>query len=291
MCATNDGEANGASLFCLGDLLGCARRGLPSSSCAAELFSVGEDEVHVLDMSAECRHTVVGAYLVEGEHLPDHLPSVLKCHLHAVVDLRIVSGRRELAGWRALTRFCYIKARQSVSMRVFSQVTESRRERAGVRLTILPCLLAAAMVVGARPRTTGDSENREQRESARKALGTRCRRGKCPVDVELHVGHGRASKLRSPALSQPSHSSSAPHDRPQPSPNYHRTFASPTSLRQSTSPTNTVAVTMVCARQQPPTSSQRAMLIDMAVRLQGLQPHAGASHPEARPQHLRRRVW
>lgn len=33
------------------------------------------------------------------------------------------------------------------------------------------------------------------------------------------------------------------------------------------------------------------VLTAMVVRLQGLQPHAGAPHPEARPQHLRRRVW
>ena len=32
-------------------------------------------------------------------------------------------------------------------------------------------------------------------------------------------------------------------------------------------------------------------LTTMADRLQGLQPHAGAPHPEARPQHLRWRVW
>lgn len=71
MRPANDGEANGASLLSLGDLLCCAGRGFPPSSCAAELLSVGEDEVHVL---------------VEGEHLPDHLSAVLKCHLHAVVD-------------------------------------------------------------------------------------------------------------------------------------------------------------------------------------------------------------
>jgi hypothetical protein len=69
--AADDGESNGASLLSLGDLLGCAGRGLSPSSCAAELFCVGEDEVHVL---------------VECEHLPDHLPAILKCHLHAVVD-------------------------------------------------------------------------------------------------------------------------------------------------------------------------------------------------------------
>jgi hypothetical protein len=37
-------------------------------------------------------------------------------------------------------------------------------------------------------------------------------------------------------------------------------------------------------------SIETNVLIHMAVR-QGLQPHAGAPHPEARPQHLRRRVW
>ena len=49
MRAANDGESNGASLLGLGNLLGCAGRGLSPSSCAAELFSVGEDEVHVLE--------------------------------------------------------------------------------------------------------------------------------------------------------------------------------------------------------------------------------------------------
>ena len=48
MGAADDGQSNGASLLGLGDLLGCAGRGLAPSSCAAELFSVGEDEVHVL---------------------------------------------------------------------------------------------------------------------------------------------------------------------------------------------------------------------------------------------------
>jgi len=71
MGAADDGQSNGASLLGLGDSLGCARRSLGPSSCAAELLRVGEDEVHVL---------------VEGEHLPNHLPVVLKCHLHAVVD-------------------------------------------------------------------------------------------------------------------------------------------------------------------------------------------------------------
>lgn len=95
MGAADDGEANGASLLGLGDLLGCAGRGLALSSCAAELFSVGEDEVHVLwGVSAEPWRRSIRTYLVEGEHLPDHLSAVLKCHLHAVVDLRIVSVRR-----------------------------------------------------------------------------------------------------------------------------------------------------------------------------------------------------
>lgn len=33
------------------------------------------------------------------------------------------------------------------------------------------------------------------------------------------------------------------------------------------------------------------LLTPLAGRLQSLQPYAGAPHPEARPQHLRRRVW
>jgi hypothetical protein len=71
MRATNDGKSNCASLFSLGDLLGCAGCGLAPSSCASELFCVGEDEVHVL---------------VECEHLPDHLSAILQSNFHAVVD-------------------------------------------------------------------------------------------------------------------------------------------------------------------------------------------------------------
>jgi len=153
----DDGESNGASLLSLGDLLGCAGRGLSPSSCAAELFGVGENEVHVLRlMLAKALRRGLATYLVECEHLPDHLPSILKCYLHAVVDLRIVSGRRLRADGRALTRFCYIKARQSVSMRVFSQVKDSSVQ--AEELTILPCLLAAAMAVVARPGTTCDQK-------------------------------------------------------------------------------------------------------------------------------------
>lgn len=95
MCTANDGQSNGASLLRFGDLLGCAGRGLPPSSCAAELFCVGEDEVHVLRlMLGRPSRRGLATYLVECEHLPDHLPPILKCYLHAVVDLRIVSVRR-----------------------------------------------------------------------------------------------------------------------------------------------------------------------------------------------------
>jgi hypothetical protein len=52
--------------------------------------------------------------LVKCEHLPDHLPTILKCYLHAVVDLRLVSSMRSGAEVGALTRFCYIIRRQSV---------------------------------------------------------------------------------------------------------------------------------------------------------------------------------
>jgi hypothetical protein len=38
----------------------------------------------------DCR----GADLVESEHLPDHLPTILKCYLHAIVDLMFVSSKR-----------------------------------------------------------------------------------------------------------------------------------------------------------------------------------------------------
>lgn len=71
MGAAEDGEADCASLLGLGDLLCCAGGGLASPSSASELLCVCEDEVHVL---------------VEGEHLPNHLPAVLQRHLHAVVD-------------------------------------------------------------------------------------------------------------------------------------------------------------------------------------------------------------
>jgi hypothetical protein len=91
--------------------------------------------------------------LVKCEHLPDHLPAILKCHLHAVVDLRIVSSMRFRAKGGALTRFCYSIRRQSVSMRVFSQGQDSSCWT--WLLTIFPCLFAAPdMLMVARPRTT-----------------------------------------------------------------------------------------------------------------------------------------
>lgn len=156
--------------------------------------------------------------------------------------------------WRALTRFCCSKACQSVSMRVFSQVAASSEQAED---------LPSCPVCWRRPwrllRVRGRLAAREIENSGclRANPFCECRRGDVRWMWSCTSGPERASKLRSLRLSQPrlppSHSSSAPHDRPQPSPNYHRTLASPTNLRQSTSPTNTVAVTMVCARrrQQP----------------------------------------
>lgn len=74
MGAADDGQADGASLFGLGVRLGSTGGGLALlSTRAAELFGVGEDEVHVL---------------VEGKHLSDHLTAVLQRNFHAVIDLR-----------------------------------------------------------------------------------------------------------------------------------------------------------------------------------------------------------
>ena len=88
MRATNDGKSNCASLFSLGDLLGCAGCGLAPSSCASELFCVGEDEVHVLRlMLGRPSRRGLATYLVECEHLPDHLSAILQSNFHAVVDL------------------------------------------------------------------------------------------------------------------------------------------------------------------------------------------------------------
>jgi hypothetical protein len=120
----DDGQSNGASLLGLGDLLGCAgripalvlRRVRRNSSVSARtrFMCCG-----VVSRGRCVRGGAKGAYLIEGEHLPNHLPVVLKCHPHAVVDLRTVSLRWGRAGERALTRFCCSTARQSVcSMRV-----------------------------------------------------------------------------------------------------------------------------------------------------------------------------
>jgi len=72
VCATDDGQADSASLLSLGVGLGGTGSSLALlSACAAELFGVGEDEVHVL---------------VEGEHLSDHLAAILQRNFHAVID-------------------------------------------------------------------------------------------------------------------------------------------------------------------------------------------------------------
>jgi hypothetical protein len=90
MCATDDGESNSATLFSLGNGLCCARRGLASSSSAAELFCVGQDQVHVLEIISLTQAAFLcDTDLVECEHLPNHLSTILKCYLHAIVDLQL----------------------------------------------------------------------------------------------------------------------------------------------------------------------------------------------------------
>jgi hypothetical protein len=59
----------------------------------------------------------------------------------------------------------------------------------------------------------------------------------------------------------------------------------PTTTCQLTS----AALTMVRTAAVP--SIAMRVLMQNTVRLKGLQPHAGAPHPEARPQHLCWRVW
>jgi hypothetical protein len=119
LCATDDAEAESATFFSLGDGLCCAWRSFASAARATELFSIGENEVHVLHYISFIKVvTCCDTDLVEGHQLPNHLPTILKCYLHAVVDLRAVSEMWVWAGIGALTRFCYITRRQSVSMRV-----------------------------------------------------------------------------------------------------------------------------------------------------------------------------
>jgi hypothetical protein len=90
MRAADDGQADRASLLSLGDALGCARRGLSSSSSTAELLCVGKDQIHVLlDISIFSAVISCDTDLVEREHLSNHLPTILKCYLHAVVDLQL----------------------------------------------------------------------------------------------------------------------------------------------------------------------------------------------------------
>lgn len=90
MCTTEDGQTDRASLLGLGHALCCARRGLSSSSSAAELLCIGKDQVHVLvEISIFKIATSCDTDLVEREHLSNHLPTILKCYLHAVVDLQL----------------------------------------------------------------------------------------------------------------------------------------------------------------------------------------------------------
>lgn len=68
---------------------------------------------------------------------------------------------------------------------------------------------------------------------------------------------------------------------------YSTTFAT-FDHQPSTNPTT--APKMVCTMDSLESTIRTKMLTSVAGR-QILQPHAGAPHPEAGPQHLRRRVW
>ena len=103
-------------------------------------------------MSVDSGIQVGRTHLVESEHLPDHLSTIQKRYLHAVVDLKLVSLLRFWAGLGVLTRFCYIVRAQSVSMRVFSG---QGFELVHKLPTIFPCRFAAPDIVDiARPKTT-----------------------------------------------------------------------------------------------------------------------------------------
>lgn len=74
MSTADNGKAKGTLLLCLDELRLCLSRSCRLIGLAlhsAELFCVGEDEVHVL---------------VEGEHLASHLTTVHHCDAQAVVD-------------------------------------------------------------------------------------------------------------------------------------------------------------------------------------------------------------
>lgn len=74
MAATDDGKTQGALLFSLDQRSGGGAGGLALRALAldtAELFSIGENKVHVL---------------VEREHLAGHLTAVVERGAHAVVN-------------------------------------------------------------------------------------------------------------------------------------------------------------------------------------------------------------
>ena len=122
-------------------------------------------------------------------------------------------------------------------MRIFSQVKDSSVQAS--ELTILPCLLAAAMVVVARPRTTcdqkiGNSDCLRATPSYGVLVG-------CGEDVELYVCTSAMVELKVALRctgQPPLASSSAPstHSRAK---MIIPTFDSPTSSSTATSPTNT----------------------------------------------------
>jgi hypothetical protein len=84
--ASDDGQANGSSLFGLSNLLLGSWCGLACpSSRPAEFFCVGEDEVHML---------------VECEHLTRHLSPILQGNFHAVVDKILLDVKEVILPWR-----------------------------------------------------------------------------------------------------------------------------------------------------------------------------------------------
>jgi hypothetical protein len=77
-------------------------------------------------------------------------------------------------------------------------------------------------------------------------------------------------------------------DPPTASPKLFATTTTP-AVDTTTCLLTSAAFTMV--RTQRDRLTAMRVLMPNAVRLKGLQPHAGAPHPEARPQHLCWRVW
>jgi hypothetical protein len=67
-------------------------------------------------------------HLVECKHLPDHLPAVLKRHLHAVIDLRVVSWMR---AWAEMERLLGFAVTRDVSQFLCASSLRARPRVAG----------------------------------------------------------------------------------------------------------------------------------------------------------------